>query len=273
MARFLSRVERFDAVGSTNDVVRDWLADGLDEVALAVADRQSAGRGRDGRTWTAPSGVALLLTLGFRPTWLAPDRVWRLAAVTSMAMADAAEATAGLAPGTVRLKWPNDLVTETPAGIRKLAGVLGESDGLGGPDPRVVIGLGVDVDWPAADFPPGLATTMTSLREIAGNRPVDREAVLNAFLDRLPPGIEALRAGRFDGAAWAERQVTTGRSIRVEWRDGSAGDVLATGVDPDSGALLVAATDGAGGAGDAVDPVVVGDVVTVRLEATTGIGV
>ena len=88
---FLARQERFDVVGSTNDVVRGWLADGVAEVCLAVADEQSAGRGREGRTWTAPAGRALLLSLGFRPTWLAPERVWRLAAVTSLAMADAGE--------------------------------------------------------------------------------------------------------------------------------------------------------------------------------------
>ncbi len=71
MTAFLARSERFAEVGSTNDVVRDWLADGTPEVCLAIADEQSAGRGRDGRTWVAPPGAALLLSLGFRPTWLA----------------------------------------------------------------------------------------------------------------------------------------------------------------------------------------------------------
>ena len=104
--------ERFDRVGSTNDVVRGWLADGTPEVCLAVAAEQTAGRGRDGRTWVAPPGAALLLSLGFRPTWLAPESVWRLAAIASLAMADAAEAVAGLAAGTIRLKWPNDLVLD-----------------------------------------------------------------------------------------------------------------------------------------------------------------
>jgi len=123
---FLARQEHFAVVGSTNDVVRGWLAAGEPEVCLAVAEEQSAGRGREGRTWSAPAGRALLMSLGFRPTWLAPDRVWRLAAVTSLAMADAAEAVADLPAGSVRLKWPNDLVVEVDGvGIRKLAGVLG----------------------------------------------------------------------------------------------------------------------------------------------------
>ena len=64
---FIARRERFAVVGSTNDVVREWLAGGTPEVCLAVADEQTAGRGREGRTWTAPAGGALLLSLGFRP--------------------------------------------------------------------------------------------------------------------------------------------------------------------------------------------------------------
>src|SRR3990170_8846456 len=65
---FLSRLERFDVVTSTNDVVAGWLAEGTPEVALAIADRQTAGRGREQRTWIAPPGAALLLSLGFRPS-------------------------------------------------------------------------------------------------------------------------------------------------------------------------------------------------------------
>ena len=111
-APFFARREVFPIVGSTNDIVRDWLAEGTPEVCLAVADRQSEGRGRAGRTWLAPSGAALLLSLGFRPSWLAPDRTWRLAAVVALAMADAAEPVADLPRGAIRLKWPNDLVVE-----------------------------------------------------------------------------------------------------------------------------------------------------------------
>ena len=99
MPEFLARQERFAVVGSTNDVVRGWLADGTPEVCLAVADEQTAGRGRDGRTWVAPPGAALLLSLGFRPDWLAPDRAWRLAATVSLAMADAPRTVAGLPDG------------------------------------------------------------------------------------------------------------------------------------------------------------------------------
>src|SRR5438093_7602249 len=107
---FPSRLEWFDRVGSTNDVVAGWLRDGVPEGCVAAADEQTAGRGRNGRSWTAPAGAALLCSVGFRPTWLEPDRAWRLAAIVSLAMADAAEAEAHLEAGTIRLKWPNDLV-------------------------------------------------------------------------------------------------------------------------------------------------------------------
>jgi BirA family biotin operon repressor/biotin-[acetyl-CoA-carboxylase] ligase len=246
---FLSRREQFRRVGSTNDVVRGWLAAAAAEVCLAVADEQTAGRGREGRRWIAPPGAALLLSLGFRPAWLPSDEAWRLAAAVALAMADAAIEVAGLRAGSVALKWPNDLVVEDGgpldprSGIlRKLAGLLGETDGLGSADPRAVIGIGVNVDWPPTAFPAELAAGMTSLRELAGDRPVDRSALLEEFLARIELRAAALRAGRFDGDEWAERQVTTGRDVTLELAGGGRETVHAIGVDPLSGALLVGET-------------------------------
>ena len=255
MTDFLSRRERFAIVGSTNDVVRDWLAEGTPEVCVAIADEQTAGRGREGRSWVAPPGAALLLSLGFRPSWLAPERVWRLAAIVSLAMADASETVCGLATGTIRLKWPNDLVVEDRGGIRKLAGVLGESDGIGTDDPRAVIGIGVNGDWPRDAFPAEFVGWMTSLREVA-TRPIDHGALLEAFLDRLEPHVVELREGRFDGPGWSDRQVTTDRDIDLLGADGSHATVRATAVDPESGALVV---------GDR--RVLVGEIAHVRLAA------
>ena len=177
-------------------MVRDWLAAGTAEVCLAVADEQTAGRGRDGRRWESPAGAALLLSLGFRPDWLPPDRAWRLVATASLAMADAAEEVGGLADGAIRLKWPNDLVVEgvDGGGVRKLAGLLGETDGLGTDDPRVVVGLGINADWAPADFPPALVGSMTSLREASGGRPVE--------LGRAPGRVPRPARGPHRGAAW-----------------------------------------------------------------------
>jgi BirA family biotin operon repressor/biotin-[acetyl-CoA-carboxylase] ligase len=285
VAGFLARQERFAVVGSTNDVVRGWLADGTPEVCMAVADEQAEGRGRDGRRWVAPPGAALLLSLGFRPTWLLPDRAWRLAAMASLAMAEAAEHVAGLPGGTIRLKWPNDLVIEAPlpggagapfaplvpqapAGVRKVAGVLGETDGLGTDDPRAVIGLGINTDWAAADFPPELADSMTSLSEASG-RGIEGAALLAAFLERLEVRIEALRDGRFDAEGWTGRQVTSGRAVDLVAPDTGVETVRAIGVDPVSGALLVA--DDASPAG--ARAVLVGEIRHVRLAPIVAAGV
>ena len=267
MTPFFARQERFDRVASTNDVVRAWLAEGTPEVCLAVADEQTAGRGRADRTWVAPRGAALLSSLGFRPTWLDPERVWRLAAITALAMADAAEEVAGLADGAIRLKWPNDLVVDLggptlDGEVRKVAGLLGETDGLGTADPRVVIGLGINADWPRADFPPELVDSMTSLREASHGRPIDLALLLDAFLGRLEARVEALRGGHFDVADWQGRQLTTGRMVRLERPDGGE-TVRAVGVDVATGALVVEDEAAVGGE----RRVIVGEVSHVRLAA------
>ncbi len=275
MTDFFARQERFRAVGSTNDVVRGWLAGGTPEICLAIADEQTAGRGRDGRTWVAPPGAALLLSLGFRPDWLEPDRVWRLAATVSLAMADAAEEVAGLPDGAIRCKWPNDLVVETvgvaipfapqrPTEVRKVAGVLGETGGLGSDDPWAVVGIGLNTDWVAADFPAELATSMTSLREVSSGRPIDHAALLDAFLGRVEVRVAALRGGRFDVADWTARQLTTGRDVDVVAPDGTVETARALGVDVSSGALVVAGRSG----NDADERhILVGEIRHVRLAA------
>jgi BirA family biotin operon repressor/biotin-[acetyl-CoA-carboxylase] ligase len=295
---FLARQERFEQIGSTNDAVRAWLDAGTPEVCLAVADEQTAGRGRAGRTWMAPPGAALLLSVGFRPAWLTPGHAWRLAAVTSLAMADTAEDVAGLRIGAVRLKWPNDLVIETDAPetdapeadapeageawpidvaaepvaglggglLRKLGGVLGEADGLGTDDPRVVVGIGLNAGWARADFPAEIAPAMTSLAEAGGGRPIARALLLDGFLSRLEARVEALRAGRFPMDDWTTRQVTTGRIVRLEGHGSAPEDVRALGLDPATGALVVADSTVPGGE----RAVHAGDVVRVRLAGAAG---
>ena len=116
--------------------------------------------------------------------------------------------------------------------------MLGETDGLGTPDPRVVVGLGLNADWEPTGFPPDLAAGMTSLSEAAGGGSIDASLVLDAFVERLESGVDDLRAGRFDDAAWESRQVTTGRTIRLETPYGDE-VVRALGVNAWTGALVV----------------------------------
>jgi BirA family transcriptional regulator, biotin operon repressor / biotin---[acetyl-CoA-carboxylase] ligase len=236
---FISRLERFESIDSTQRVVREWLDAGTPEVAVAVAAHQTAGRGRQGRQWMAPPGAALLVSVGFRPTALAAAHAWRLAATLSLAMLDAAEEAAGLRDDTLWLKWPNDIVADAPDGrLVKVAGVLGETVAEGDRVASAVIGIGVNSDWPAELFPPELAPAMSSLREVAGGRPIDNEQLLEAFVARLEPRYEALREGVFDAGGWSRRQRTTGHDVEVDLGDERVTGV-ATAVDPDSGALVV----------------------------------
>ena len=242
---FPTRLERFRAVDSTQRVVRDWLNEGTDEVAIAVADYQTAGRGRQGRDWVTPPGAGLLLSVGFKPGYLAPKHAWRLAAIVSLAMRDAAEEQAGLKDGTIWLKWPNDLVADAQdGGLAKIAGVLGESVTNGRRVKSAVVGIGINTNWAATNFPWALSRTMTSLRELAGRRPIDNEALLEGFLARLEPRYEALKQGTFDAAGWSVTQRTTGRRVAVELGDETLSGT-ATGVDPESGALMLRGEDGA----------------------------
>jgi BirA family biotin operon repressor/biotin-[acetyl-CoA-carboxylase] ligase len=264
---WLTRLEWLDGVGSTNDLVMSWLHDGEWEVCVGLADEQSAGRGRNGRSWSAPAGAAILGSVGFRPTWLDPIREWRLAAIVSLAMADATEASTGLPPATIRLKWPNDLVVADRAtgAVRKLGGVIGETEGLGTSHPLAVVGIGLNAGWARIDFPPDIAAGMTSLHELTGGRPVDREGLVDAFLHRLGEAVERLRAGDFPAESWRARQLTNGLPVRLEWPDGSVETVIAVDVDADSGALLVRDPDRS----EAIRQVLVGEIQHLRL----GVGV
>lgn len=260
---WLTRVEWLDRASSTNDVVMSWLGGGTPEVCVAFADEQTAGRGRNGRSWTAPPGTGLLGSVGFTPTWLAPVEEWRLAAIVSLAMAAAGESVAHLAPGTIRLKWPNDLVAgDVETGeVRKLAGVLGETEGLGTSESRAVIGIGLNAGWAPSDFPRDLAASMTSLAQLSPGRRIDRDTLADAFLVGLAPLVRALRDGQFPAAAWRARQLTNGSTVRLEWPDGTAETVLAEDVDTETGALLVRAP------GETGQPraVVVGEIRHVRV--------
>ena len=130
------------------------------------------------------------------------------------------------------------------AALLKVAGVLGETVVSEGLVAAAIIGVGVNVDWSAASFPDELAAGMTSLRELDHDRPVDRDALLDAWLARLAPRLEALDAGDFDAVGWSTRQRTTGRTVEVDLGTQRI-DGLAVGVDTDSGALLIeTATDG-----------------------------
>ena len=119
---FVSRLERFDRLGSTQEVVRDWLAEGVDEVCVAVADVQTEGRGRLDRVWQDRPGSALLASLGFRPVEVPAAHGWRLTAIASVAMLGAATSLLGPTADRLALKWPNDIVAIHHGRLLKVGG-------------------------------------------------------------------------------------------------------------------------------------------------------
>ena len=250
-------------MGSTQAVVREWLAAGTDEVCLAVADVQEDGRGRLDRVWQDRPGSALLVSAGFRPTSLSATHAWRLPAIASIAMIGAATSLLGPTADRLALKWPNDIIAIHRGELRKVAGVLTETSLLGDRVDSSIVGLGVNVDWARDDYPDDLAATMWSLSEASGRRRIDRDALLEAWLARLAPLYEELKDGHFDALRWADAQISTGATVVVETGAETVRGV-AVGMDRESGALLVRT-----GAGEPLSAIAVGDVVRCAVEDTT----
>jgi BirA family transcriptional regulator, biotin operon repressor / biotin---[acetyl-CoA-carboxylase] ligase len=281
------RVRWMAETGSTNTDAMGLAHDGEPEGQVVVADHQRAGRGRLGRTWTAPPGASLLVSVLLRPP--APV-VGGVAMAVGLAMAEAVEELTGV---MARLKWPNDLVvpvggaggagpdrpgsdrsgSDRSGPDRKLAGILAEADWpagstasggwrVPGPGERaaVVVGVGVNVRWPG-DLPEELAATATALNHLV-DAPVDRADLLVAYLRRLDGRYGDLVAAGSTAAllpAWRDRSATLGRRVRV---DLGASDVEGTAVDvTDDGHLVVETAEGER------RTFAVGDVVHLRPQA------
>jgi BirA family biotin operon repressor/biotin-[acetyl-CoA-carboxylase] ligase len=232
-------VRRLAETDSTNRDVLDLARSGEPEGVVVVAEHQTAGRGRLGRTWQAPPGASLLVTVLLRPTLAVAD-AHLVTIAAALAAADACSDVAGVRPS---LKWPNDLVVERDGEVRKVAGLLAESIVGGGRIQAVALGMGLNVQWPA-DLPDDLAQIATALNHEAGHD-VDREAVLEAWLACLADRYQRLTAPGGAGALLAGYRVacvTLGRRVRVELADGP---VLGTASEVTrEGHLVLDADDG-----------------------------
>jgi BirA family biotin operon repressor/biotin-[acetyl-CoA-carboxylase] ligase len=217
-----------ELTGSTNADVMSLAEQGAPEWTVLVAAEQRAGRGRLGRTWVAPRGSSLLVSVLLRPT-IAPPQVAVLSLAAATAMAVACVRTAGVA---VRCKWPNDLVY----GGRKVGGVLAEATVRSGRLVHVVIGVGVNVSQSDQDFPPDLRAVATSLT-LHGGRP-ESEALLREYL----LGLRALYGTGGRGLpsrlwpAYLEHSDTIGRMVRATTTSGAEVVGVATGI-ADNGQL------------------------------------
>ena len=217
--------------GSTNADLLEAARAGAPAGTVLVADHQTAGRGRLGRQWHAPPGSSLLASILFH----APDpaALHYYTQAVGLAAVDACHSVAAVTPV---LKWPNDLLV----GDRKLAGVLAESAPTESAPTHsdliaVVVGIGLNVNWPA-ELPVDLAKTMTALNHEAGHD-IDRREVLDALLDALDALDWTALAPRYRAAL-----ATLGRRVRVEQPSGSI-EGVAVDVTPD-GHLVVATSAG-----------------------------
>jgi BirA family biotin operon repressor/biotin-[acetyl-CoA-carboxylase] ligase len=224
-------VRRFDEIDSTNLYLRREARLGAPEGTVAVAEHQSAGRGRMDRRWEAPPGASLLMSVLFQPDF-DPSELHLCTAALALAAAEACRRVGGVGPV---LKWPNDLLV----GEAKLAGVLAEAEFEGSGVPAVVVGLGLNIDWPGPDGVGG-----TCLRDLS-SAPVDRDVLLGAVLDALATrrGLLDSAPGRREVAAeLRERCATLGQRVRVELAAEAVVGV-ATEVD-DAGHLVVQTATG-----------------------------
>ena len=262
-----------DVVASTGSTNLDLLARAADDASGAegqvlVAEEQTAGRGRLGRTWTSVPGASLTFSVLLRPVTVPAARRGLLALLTGVAVASAVRSVTDGGPGAggpgargsgngvdAVLKWPNDVLV----GDRKLAGILAEQS----PDASaVVIGIGLNVATPA-DALPVSPTGLAGTSLLAEGAAVAREALLLEVLRQLERWYVAFRAdpdpvrtGLLD--AYVPLCVTLGRTVRVELPVGRFMTGVARGIDPD-GRLLISDNPG-----DPPMAISAGDVVHVR---------
>lgn len=260
----LARFEIVDSVGSTNTALADELraAPSLwPTPGLLLAEQQTAGRGRSGRTWVTPPGTSVTGTFVARPSVPAETLGW-LPLLAGLGVVTALRATAGV---RAFLKWPNDVVVDNLAGHvegwgtwRKLGGILTEVVPVGSGSPAVLVGVGINVTQRPDELPVPSATSLA----LAGARHAERESVLVAVVDALArvanrfvaAGGDATASGLADEVAAA--CATLGRTVHVDLPGGERLDGEAVRLDP-AGALVVR---GRGGE----RTVLAGDVLLVR---------
>jgi BirA family biotin operon repressor/biotin-[acetyl-CoA-carboxylase] ligase len=212
-------------VDSTNRRARELAEEGAPGGTVVTAAEQTAGRGRQGRTWSAPPGRALLYSAILRP--LGPEHgLLPLAAAVAVA-----EAVESLAPLECRVKWPNDVWIRGS----KVAGILIEAR----PPEWAVIGVGLNVSIQRAEFPAGLRHPATSI-----GHGVAVEDALEALNQRLGRWVDEGSPAVLDG--FRSRDALRGRRISWEGAGGerASGSGLAEGID-ERGNLVVAADGGA----------------------------
>jgi BirA family biotin operon repressor/biotin-[acetyl-CoA-carboxylase] ligase len=232
---FGRRIHWLDTTTSTNDVAAHLAELGAAEGTLIVADAQTAGRGRLGRTWFSPPGAGLYVSIVLRPSGDLSTRSNPSAFLTlasGVAIAEGVRTSTGL---PAEIKWPNDVMI----GKRKLAGILAEGAAQGNRLQHVIVGFGVNLQ--NTSFPLELGDRATSI-EAETSRPADRARIFAQILIAFGARYRDLQSGRFDAilSAWRALAPSLPGSL-VEW-DTVAGVMRGRAEDiDDHGALMVRA--------------------------------
>jgi len=220
----------FQETTSTNDVADKLGRDGVKEGVVVFAESQTKGRGRLGRNWLSSQGKGLWFSVLLRPP-LTPQAATQLTIASATALARALKSAASI---RCEIKWPNDILVKD----RKLCGILTEMSAELDKINYLVLGIGVNVNFAANDFPAELRPIATSLA-IESGRKFKRAEVAATILRELDRDYHRLKCGDFQAVAdeWEENCATLGRNVEIA----SGSRVIhgrAESLDPE-GALLV----------------------------------
>ena len=228
-----NQIQWFETIESTNTYAKQLAAAGAPHGTVLLADRQTGGRGRMGRSFSSPAGTGVYLSVLLRPG-CAPQKLMHLTCATGVAMCDAVESTCGLRPG---IKWTNDLVFQK----RKLGGILTEL--VVTPDSTAaIVGIGINVCQTISDFPPelqGFAGSLTMFSEQMPSRillAANMIRTLHTMSQRLLPDKQAILAQYRRDCITLDTDVSVVRSDEVRY--GHAIDI------DEDGALIVRFHDG-----------------------------
>lgn len=202
----------FEQTTSTNDVVEKLARDGVKEGVVVFAESQSKGRGRLGRVWTSPARKGLWFSVLLRPD-LRPQETTQLTVAAATALWRAIHTETGLSP---EIKWPNDILIRG----KKVVGILTELSAELDRVKHVTLGVGVDVNLTANEFPAELRKIATSLRIEAGE-PISRPDLATAILRELDRDYGRVCSGKFAELAdeWEEHCSTIGQQVVISMGD------------------------------------------------------
>lgn len=226
----------YDRAGSTNTIARRLAEQGAPSGSIVIADEQTAGRGRGGKSWHAPKGAALLFSIVLRPE-KPLDRNDAPGAIPLRVGLAAARAIERYADIGVQIKWPNDLLV---AGEGKLAGILCEGSLNNAGGGYIVAGIGINVTQSRAELDSAAAQPATSLL-IATGRKIDRGTLAHAVYESIRACVPRLAAplDDVDLAELAARDPLRGREITVDGRYAGTAHGIAS-----DGALTIIGHDG-----------------------------